>query len=352
MLAVMTAASAGVGASAESYVAEIYSSPTGFTRMIVNGAGDNALMGGTVSNVGGQSQAAYRTVSGFKIMHPTGWFRSQILDSWGSTYHCGNGVAVSGGPIHALFWVGGGAALDIHPTGAEYGTSTAEGGGGQFQAGRVTANLGTFPCPECGFDVAAHAGMWSRTAASFRRLHSTTHSNTSANATDGVGIVGYGTNISDGSTNALIWKSPTQMAINLRPSQSTTSLAKSIWGNQQVGQYRSPGTMDNLHAVLWSGTAASAVDLNPTGVFVTSQAEAVRNGLQVGVGQAISTPGRTQAIAWHGTAASWINLHARLPYPFTLWSSFAMGIDNQGNVLGYISTADGSDKRPVIWRRM
>jgi hypothetical protein len=334
-------------ATAETYTAQIFSSPPGYPKMRVSGAGDNGLMSGQMSN-GSTAHAAYRTPTGYKDMHPaTGFTQSEIMDSWGSTYHCGWGVT-TGSAFHALFWLGGGAAVDIHPVGAEYAASVAVGGGGQLQAGYVQ---GTINCEQCGVSMEQHACVWSRTTASFSRLHASQHWYSAAFATDGVRQVGHGTHRTDGSTNALMWNGPNSFAVNLRPSMSTTSAARAIWGNQQGGFFRGPMTGDKIHAVIWANTAASAVDLNPNSVFETTQVTAVRDGLQVGRGRPISTPTRDQAIAWHGTAGSWINLHSKLPAPYTLWHSYAEGIDNLGNVTGYIKNPEGTDMRAVLWKR-
>jgi hypothetical protein len=346
ILAAVAALLAVGAASAETYTAQIYSVPAGYARMNVAGAGDNGLMSGSFYTVSGPSQAGYRTATGYKLMHPAGWNRSEILDSWGSTYHCGFGVMTAGGNSRALFWVGGGTAVDIHPAGAEYESSQAVGGGGQQQVGTV---FGQIDCENCAIFGTQHAGMWSRTAASFRRLHSHTHQSTMALGTDGVRQVGLGVHRSDGSVNALLWNGPDSYAVNIRPSMSTQSVANSIWGNQQGGYYVSPATSGNRHAMVWANTAVSALDVNPNATFNNSQIEAVRNGLQVGYGRPITQPTRYQAIAWHGTSGSWINLHAKLPAPFNTWYSFAEGIDNFGNVIGYIANPDGDDSRPVIW---
>jgi hypothetical protein len=346
LLALTGLALVGSSAFAETYTAYIYSPPSGYTMMSVQGAGDNGLMSGYVQGPSGEQRAAYRTNSGSKLLHPTGWFQSQINESWGSTYHCGVGKPVDSDVTHALFWVGGGAAVDLHPAGAEYERSSAWSGFGQFQVGEV---LGVIPCAECGIGSVRHAGIWNRTAASFMRLHSLTHQNTTALGTDGVHHVGMGLNRNDFTYNALYWNSSASMGVNIRPSMSTSSVAFAVSGGQQGGHFFSAATNGNSHACIWAGTAASAVDLNPNSAFLATSVKAVRNGLQVGNGRSLAQPNRFQAIAWHGTAGSWINLHSKLPYPFTLWSSFAEGIDNNGNIVGSVGTT--GDVRPVIWIR-
>jgi hypothetical protein len=60
--------------------------------------------------------------------------------------------------------------------------------------------------------------------------------------------------------------------------------------------------------LLWSGSADSAVDLNPAG-FAYSYANEVRDGKQVGYGSGTSTGGNSHALLWSGSAASAVDLH-------------------------------------------
>ena len=91
---------------------------------------------------------------------------------------------------------------------------------------------------------------------------------------------------------------------------------------------------------LWHGTAASFVDLNPSG-FYTSQAYGVSGNNQVGGGglDSRSGGGSGHARLWHGTAASGVDLHAVLGgLPQTFVSSEAEGIDANGVIVGFAST--------------
>ncbi len=87
----------------------------------------------------------------------------------------------------------------------------------------------------------------------------------------------------------------------MNPQFASDSVAFGISGAQQVGQSTENG---NTHAVLWSGSAASRVDLNPPGVFF-STAYAVSGGRQVG----LTNSGVNHAALWSGTAASRVDLH-------------------------------------------
>ena len=61
------------------------------------------------------------------------------------------------------------------------------------------------------------------------------------------------------------------------------SFGHDVSGSTQVGSGRGPSTDGNSHALLWRGTAASAVDLHPP-EFLSSIAAAVSGANQVGYG--------------------------------------------------------------------
>jgi len=71
------------------------------------------------------------------------------------------------------------------------------------------------------------------------------------------------------------------------------------------------------------------------------RATGVGGGQQVGVGLGTATGHDFHALLWSGTAASYINLHSFLGSGFT--SSEALGIDADGNIFG---SADG---QAVMW---
>ena len=104
---------------------------------------------------------------------------------------------------------------------------------------------------------------------------------------------------------------------DLHPSGFADSYAFGISGGQQVGYgLLQPPPDRNNRALLWSGTAASVVDLTPTGPQYPSGSfdtqlvtSGVSGGLQVGYGQGRATFFRTHALLWNGTAASVMDLH-------------------------------------------
>jgi hypothetical protein len=116
-----------------------------------------------------------------------------------------------------------------------------------------------------------------------------------------------------------------------------------VYGGQQVG-YAYVGA--GQRASLWTGTAASWVDLNPAGATY-SWAFGVYAGQQVGyalVGDVY------RASLWSGTAASWVDLHQFLPAGFT--SSYANGIWDDGvttYVVGYGYNGTAGRNEALMW---
>jgi hypothetical protein len=103
---------------------------------------------------------------------------------------------------------------------------------------------------------------------------------------------------------------------------------------------------DGPHALLWSGSADSVVDLHPSGFFNTF-AYGVSGGRQVGEGTGPVTDYWDHALVWSGSADSVIDLHQFLPVGFR--DSYAQAIDDQGNILGYANDYDGYT-HAILWK--
>src|SRR5438105_2073729 len=94
--------------------------------------------------------------------------------------------------------------------------------------------------------------------------------------------------------------------VDLHPASGyVNSFALGIGGGQQVGYGEiPPGGGNNQRPLLWSGTAASVVDLTPTGPsyppgsWDTVVASGVSGGLQVGYGNRVLFA-RTHALLWN-----------------------------------------------------
>jgi hypothetical protein len=135
----------------------------------------------------------------------------------------------------------------------------------------------------------------------------------------------------------------------LAPPGAAYSVARSIRGNEQVG-WAGIGLWFS-HAMVWHGSAESAVDLNPAG-FKYSEANGTNGRQQVGWASdpppnTPHPPNDAHAFVWSGTAASGIDLHAFLK-PGRYVSSGAGSIDDFGNIYGGATDAAGRSYT-IIW---
>lgn len=135
------------------------------------------------------------------------------------------------------------------------------------------------------------------------------------NTTGGPGQVVSSATASNGQLHALNWSSPTGNVIDLQPtnlSGFTGSLANFGNGANQVGLAYVPNGLFSSyrHAMLWSGTADSAIDLTPTNLvgIIDSQASGVSGTQEVGTGGGPGTNSLPHALSWSGTANSTVDL--------------------------------------------
>jgi hypothetical protein len=86
--------------------------------------------------------------------------------------------------------------------------------------------------------------------------------------------------------------------------------------------------------MLWNGTAQSAVDLTPTNITGYGYSIALdTDGVhQVGFGYGSATGSSHHALLWGGSADSAVDLNGLLPGSFT--SSESYSIDAAGNIFG------------------
>ena len=110
-----------------------------------------------------------------------------------------------------------------------------------------------------------------------------------------------------------------------------------VGDGQEVGQvYLRNGKED---ATIWTGSAASAVDLGPTDLPGYVETSALwTNGIQQ-VGYGYPSTVSSNALVWTGTANSAVDLQTFLPAAGTWTDSKAQTIDSSGNIFGY---ADGT----------
>jgi hypothetical protein len=268
----------------------------------------------------------------------------------------------------AVYWSSTGVGTDLNPFGS--GSSGAFGTDGTHQVGYAipfssstgqpdawiwngTANSGVNLNPngysgseimaiasgqEVGLGItsstsANHAMLWTGSAGSAVDLNPSGFSSSEAFGTNGAQQVG---NAGSGVTQAFLWNGNSTTAVNLTPSlfDGQTPGSATAWatnGVQQAGQIGS-------HAVIWSGTASSVVDINPTSLagIANSIALAMNQTEEVGYGSngPLVTLANDRALLWSGTAASAINLQTLLPATGSWSYSRAYSIDSSGNVYG------------------
>lgn len=115
---------------------------------------------------------------------------------------------------------------------------------------------------------------------------------------------------------------------------------------QQVGRYNFPY---NTQAGLWGGTSNSFVPLTPAGA-TTAEALETRHGLQVG--SANFPGGFAHAVLWRGSAASALDLHSFSPAGFTTDVANDLEIDAFGTVtvVGHGSNSITGRVEALEWR--
>jgi RNA polymerase sigma factor (sigma-70 family) len=171
-----------------------------------------------------------------------------------------------------------------------------------------------------------------------------------ARATDGFKQVGSGYGVATGGQeHALLWSSTAASAIDLNPNGFVSSQAYGIGGLQIVGHgttLNNTGTLtglEPLHALLWTGgSAASAVDLSPSGFF-SSLAAATNGRQQVGFGNATNDYSE-HALLWNSSAKNFVDLNQFLPTGFH--NADANSINAQGDIVGM--AMDSSNKWHAI----
>ena len=168
-------------------------------------------------------------------------------------------------------------------------------------------------------------------------------------ATDGSQQVGAGEPFSV-LTHALLWNGTSASAIDLQPTNLDgfmSSIAYGIGGNQQVGNgFFGP---NNLHALLWNGSAGSAVDLPPSAFngFDSSVANGADGIHQVGAAWSDSVRYAPHAMLWSGTAASAVDLNPTNLLGFEQSTAYAVsGTQQVGDGMG---SGTGDVLHALLW---
>ncbi len=149
-----------------------------------------------------------------------------------------------------------------------------------------------------------------------------------------------------------LWSGSAASVVDLNPAGYSDSAALAISGSQEVG-YGELGPSSQPHALFWNSSAASAILLKDTG-FVSSEATGVSNGKIVGFG-VINVPIQggyepiDHALVWTSPDAKPIDLSFTLP-PVAdgLSSSQATSINANGVIVGWGGSTNGTTLA-TIW---
>jgi hypothetical protein len=278
--------------------------------------------GSCAFDVDGDVQVGYATLGG--VPHGSLWRATAA--SWvdltplgATTSNCGGvhgvqqaGYSVTGGVARAGLWTGqpGSWTDNLHPAGADFSVAT-ELGDAQV-VGRVSMG------------GVIRASLWNP-GSPWIDLHPTGATFSQASGVAGGQQVGSA-QFPGLPLRAGLWTGTAASWVDLHPAAAggASSLAVDVDGGQQVG-FAFVG--QGYRASLWTGTASSWVDLHPAGAFL-SEAHGVHDGQQVGRATFSLPNDPYHAILWSGTAASSVDLHAFLPPGFT--RSEAWGISHSG----------------------
>lgn len=167
-------------------------------------------------------------------------------------------------------------------------------------------------------------------------LHFTGASDTSAAAIDGDHQYGWYSTTSS-STHAIGWSSTATSGVDMHPSGYATSAINGAGDGQAVG------TADS-NAGLWVNTAAAFINLNPQGA-TSSTAVAAHYGLQAG-----SVAG--SAALWAGAPESHVDLGAFVPSGFTssYAEDFEIASDGTITVVGHGYNPQTGRTEALVWQ--
>ncbi len=269
-------------------------------------------------------------------LNPLGFGYSQATSiSDDGSQQCGYGWGNATG-VRPLLWSGSAASfVNLGPL-SGYSLGYCHGVNDGQQVGE-SQNLSYFI-------ASSHATLWNGAASSID-LHpgNPLFTYSYATAVKGGEQVGFQTQAGLPSTSEANWQMPSHAvrwtgtaasAVDLHPAAFDTSRALATNGVQQGGWGYIAVSLAQ-HALLWTGDAASVVDLHPAG-YSFSRVNALSATTQAGDGW-VGTPyglgAVRHALAWTGSAASVVDLNQYLPVGYT--HAVATGIDSTGNIVGY-----------------
>jgi hypothetical protein len=205
------------------------------------------------------------------------------------------GLALIATPAFSQYY-----ANDITPPGSNTGKLTGAASGKQV-----------------GSSGNGHAVLLTGNALSSVDLHPAGYITSTASSTDGMQQCGWAYSSLGGGNHSMVWSGSASAYVDLH-ALFTWTYCTGVQGGQQVGYGERPVyTVFYQHAMLWNGSAGTAVDLQPATGYPYSKAMGVAYGQQVGYTSTSAYPGGdtigyqpgSHAMMWTGSAASAVDLH-------------------------------------------
>lgn len=208
------------------------------------------------------------------------------------------------------------------------------------------------------FSTPTHAMMW---AAPFYGPADLQNSmvESAATACDGDVQVGTASNGS-GVSHAVMWFGTARSQVDLHSGPYQSTGLNSVSGNTQAGA----GSLNRVvingvevnrfvtHALVWHGTVKSLTDLHPAG-FLDSYATQFGPLKEVGYADNISDGLIVQnAFVWSGSAASAVNLHQFVPAGYNTSQAYFMDVATgviSGTVASVVSGQLPQNTIPALW---
>ncbi len=305
------------------------------------------LNGGRLAGSVGDATGAFAhaalwnlSVAGFVDVHPVngGFIGSSIADIRGAQ---AVGIGSTSRTDHALLWINANpnTTVDLNP--APFKSSYALGTDGTKQIG-----YGYTTVPVYGEE--SHALLWNSSPTDYVDLNPVNFIFTYAYGGDKLHQAGFGLSLTN-NLHALIWAGSAQSVIDIQPTLGsyTDSRAFAVRGIR-AGGYATDEATQYPHAMLWTAlNGDSAVDLHPAG-FLDSQITALNNSTEVGYGRVVGDhTGNTHALLWTDRNSGVVDLNNFLPAHYI--SAEADGIDSSGNVVGWAKDSITGNFHAVEW---
>lgn len=276
-------------------------------------------------------------------VHPANWYNSQVLAANGNQ-EVGFGLPVASADAttgaHALLWFGYSSSfVDLSP--ANWGTNLATCTNGFTQGG-----YGIPPKGKGKATTNTHALIWSSSPSTAVDMNPAGMFESRIYGCADTYQAGYIMPTSSGITHAAVWFGSAASVVDLHPTDLMSSMILGVAGTQQAGS--GVPTVGNRQALLWNGSAASVVNLHPAG-YSLSLLYATNGTQQAGQATDNAFPQRQHAMVWTGTADSAVDLNQFLPAGYT--DASARAIDAAGNIVGFASQP-GQASHMFMWVKL